>query len=181
MPIIEKTLSRAEANERNEEKGAARAAALLELAETRAITPADLFCSLAAMVARQSPNLGGKLLDALELTVRRRPEAEFLGGPLGNVTETAGPTVTVTAPETDAEALVWVPSYDGPNDRTYYRSMKRAEAEVRGLIYVETLPRGADTRLPGQVEHPAFMGAMEAFGSEAPVEPPADVAFEPVG
>lgn len=89
-------ITKAEANERNEGRGATMAAALLEIATPRAISPADLFCSLAAMVMRQNPNLGAKLLGALELSVRQHPEADVYGGPLGNVTETAEAGVTET-------------------------------------------------------------------------------------
>lgn len=150
MPKIHK----AEANERNEGKGAARGAALLELAETRAITPDDLFCSLAAMVTRQNPNLGGKLLDALELTIRQRPEVEVLGGPLGNVTETAGETVTVTA-EHDAAAL-------------------DVSALVAGLPQYCPSPSG-DGICPSPMACKA--GCEREFGTAA-AAPPADVAFE---
>jgi hypothetical protein len=89
MPLIDKTQAKAAANERNEGKGAGSCRAILDARRRPRRHAADLFVSLAAMVMRQNPNLGAKLLDALELTVRQRPEVEVHGGPLGNVTETA--------------------------------------------------------------------------------------------
>jgi hypothetical protein len=152
MPMIDKADARWHARERNEGRGAAHALQIAELGAARGVTPTDLFLSLAAMVMRQNPNLGAKLLNALELSVRQRPEVEVLGGPLGNVTETATPTVTVTEPE----------SYCGPFDDAC-----RAPEDCRAL--------GDCSRLVDALNGKKDAAALDV---SAVVTPPADVAFD---
>lgn len=78
---------------RNERAAAIRAAQLIGTAALRGVTPSDLFISIAAVVANRNPNLGRKVLDSIEATIRQRPllppaGTVIVGGPVAN-TETA--------------------------------------------------------------------------------------------